>query len=140
VATNVFALSNAPQPAAPPAYFVPSSAGVAVPAGHTSWLLTVGTAGLATGQPLADVTVQYHYTNAMLNDGTGTLQPFTGWIDDCEAPLTTTYINKAGATVFQAFLGCDLKRIPNFYPDLARLQINSSPGYASVPSVTLVLN
>ena len=153
---NVFSINNVPIPAAPPAYFTPSSNGAPVPAGHTSWVLTFTTTGLPAGQLLADITVQYHYTNAQLGvtgqpnqgqvtnlDGTVTEIPggtFTGWIDDCESALPTTYTDKSGNTVFASYLGCDLNRIPGYYPDRARFLISSSPGYASVPNVTLALN
>lgn len=137
---QVLSTNNVPLPAAPPSYFIPNANGVSVPAGHTSWQLVFTTTGLPNGAPLCSMTVQYHYTGAMLNDGTGTLQPFTGWIDDCQSDLVTTYTNRLGQVVHQSFMGCTLNRIPNFYPDNARLNVTSCPGYASVPNVTLNLN
>lgn len=132
---NVFTANNFPLPAAPPDYFLPNANGVAVPVGHTSWNLTFDTTGLAPDQPLAFVAVDYHYTNAQLSG-----QPFTGWIEDCSAPLTTTHTDKLGNVVFSAFLGCSLNRVLGFYPDFARLHVTSSPGYARIPSATLQLN
>lgn len=159
----VFSANNVPLPAAPPGYFVSGahpdpSAGSAVPANHTSYLLTITTTGLTADQPLATIMVQYHYTNVVLfpgnvvdagrvtnADGSQTIIPgtnsFTGWIDSCSAPMRTTHKARDGVTdeFFEQF-GCDLQRIPNAYPDLARLLVLSSPGYASIPNVTLQLN
>ena len=153
---EVFTVSNFPLPAAPPGYFVLSANGSSVPAGHASWQVVIDTTGLTAGQSLADVVVQYHYTSVQLGatgvsnqgqvtntDGTVTQitgGTFTGWIDDTETPLTTTFTNKTGGTVFQAFLGADMNRIVGAYPDLARFLVKSSPGYASVPSATFSLN
>lgn len=159
--TTVFTAANFALPAAPPMYFVPNANGSAVPAGHSSWLLSFNTTGLPAGQVLAELWVQYHFTNAQLgatgqpnqgqvhnSDGTVTQIVgglFTGWLDDCGAvgangALTTSHTNKLGATVFNAYLGCDLNRLIGYYPDAARFLVTSSPGYASVPSVTLTLN
>ncbi len=162
---NVFTIRNFPIPAAPPGQFVPNVNGTSVPAGHDSWVLTIDTTGLTAGHELAEVWVQYHYTGVQLGatglpnqgqvtntDGTVTLitgGTFTGWINDCGAidtngvgtgALMTSRIDKTGATVFNAFFGCDLKRIMNAYPDATRFLIVSSPGYANVVSATFDLN
>lgn len=154
--TNVFTAANFPLPATPPGYFVPDANGRSVPSGHATWQLVIDTTGLTAGQDLVDVVVQYHYTSVQLGatglpnqgqvtntDGTVTQIVggiFTGWIDDCEAPLTTTYTDKLGQPVHQASLGCDLNRIMNAYPDTGRFLVRSTPGYANIPRVTLSLN
>lgn len=156
MAANVFTVNNVPLPAAPPGYFVPNVNGSNVPSGHTSWLLVITTTGLPANQPLATVQVQYHYTSVQLGatgqpdqgfvtntDGSQTSitgGTFTGWIDDCSAPMRTTHKARDGTDEFFEQFGCDLNRIQNAYPDKARILILSSPGYASVPSVTLQLN
>lgn len=157
---NVFTASNFPLAAAPPGYYLSGNqqnpaAGSAIPAGHTSWQLLIDTTGLADAQPFATIVVQYHYTSAQLGaaglsnqgqltntDGSvtqidgGTL---TGWIDDCTGTMPTSVVNRVGATVHRVSFGCDLNRIPGFYPDLGRVLILSTPGYASIPSAALNL-
>lgn len=138
-----------------PGDFIPNPAGRQVPAGHVSWLLTIDTTGLPADQPLAFVVVQYHYTGVQLGatglpnqgavtnpDGTVTQitgGTFTGWIDDCSSPLTTTVIDKQGNVLHSAFLGCSLNRIMNAYPDNVRLLNLTSPGYQSVASASMDL-
>ena len=154
--TVIFTATNFPLPSTPPSYFVPDASGRAVPSGHATWQLVIDTTGLTAGQSLVDVIVQYHYTAVQLGatgkpnqgqvtntDGTVTQidgGTFTGWIDDCEAPLNTTFTNKLGQVVHQASLGCDLNRIMGAYPDTARALIKSTPGYANIPSATLNVN
>jgi hypothetical protein len=153
---DVFRATNFPLPAAPPMYHVSGahpnpSAGSAIAPGHSSWGLVIDTTGLPNAQQLADVIVQYHYTNVQLgvtgmaNQGhltnleiVGGL--FTGWIDDCGDTLFTTYTPKTGGIQHLAALGCGLNRIMNAYPDLGRFIVKTSPGYARVPSAVLQLN
>jgi len=153
---TVFTVRNFAIPASPPGNFVPNANGRTVPANHDSWELTIDTTGLPNDQLLADVVVQYHYTGVQLGatgqpnqgqltntDGSITQIDggiFTGWINDCEAPLRTTYTDRQGNVLHSAFLGCDLHRILGAYPDTVRFLIISSPGYGSVPSATFDLN
>ncbi len=153
---TVFSIVNFPILPTPPGRYVPSVDGRSVPLGHDTWLLQVDTTGLPDNQLLALVMVQYHYSGVQLGvtgmpsqgevtnpDGSKTQivgGSFTGWIDDCGAPLHTTRLDRHGAVVHNAFLDCDLNRILGAYPDAARFLILSSPGYANVPSVTFTLN
>lgn len=156
---HAFTATNVPIAAAPPGYFVPNSNGAAVPPNKDTFQLVFDTTGLPDNQPFLHVWVQLHYTNTQLGvtglpdqgrvtntDGTETSIPggtFTGWIDDSGADFPTTHPDKQGNTVHEASLGGTFRRIPptpqtpNPYPDRARLLVLSSPGYASVPSVSL---
>lgn len=152
---QAFVLNNVRFVAAPPGDFIPNAAGRQVPAGHLSWSLVIDTTGLPDDQPLATIIVQDHYTNVQLGvtglpdqgqltnaDGTITHITgglFTGWIDDCAAPLRTTFVNKQGQTIHEATLGCTLNRIQNAYPDNVRLLSMDSPGYPSVQSATMTM-
>lgn len=154
--TTLFSVVNFDLAPTPPGYFVPSTNGSLVQNGHIGWQLTIDTTGLPAGQLLAEVQVQYRYQNVQLGvtgmpnqgqvtntDGSVTQIPggtFTGWIDDCSAPLPTTFTNKQGQVVHQATLSCGLNRIPGAYPDRGRFLVKNSPGYVNVPSAVLTLN
>ena len=150
-----------PAAAAGAGYFVSGNIqnpdnGSSIPTGHTDWHLVIDTTGLPVGQELVHVVVQYHYTSVQLGvtglsnqgavtnvDGTVTSitgGTFTGWIDDCGATLLTTGIDKLGNVTHLSDLGSQLNRILGAYPDLGRFLVLTSPGYASVPSVTFNIN
>jgi len=122
--TVVSVRTNVVVPAVPPSIFYPNSTGDAVPAGGTSWKLTVDSALFSAGST-ADLTVQYQYAGVWVDDaGVGgfTLGPRT----DVKTGLTTTLNNLTSSIGSNA----------NPYPDRGRIRVDSCPA-GTISSITL---
>ena len=127
--TTVFNVTNVVVPAAPPTFFAPSSAGVAVPAGATGWSLFVDSTGYSAGSS-ASMTVQYQYSGV--------------WVNDVGVSGFTmgSYTNGKGVVTSVNSLNSSIGSFDNTghrigpYPDRVRLQIDQITA-GTIASITV---
>lgn len=139
---TVFNQNNVVLPAAPPTYYAPSPAGVAVPAGKTAWELLFDTTGLTPGQLLVNVTLEYQRA-AQWTDKAGFVHPANEWLPDMGADLRTGPQGKTGSPI--ARMASSIGAVGpggvmvEPYPSNARFRVDQCPGW-TVPNIKLNLS
>ena len=109
---------------APPAYFIPNAAGVALPAGLTSFVMNLDLANWSTADTLAFI-IEYSYDGG------------TTWREDFGASMPGgSFTTKAGGSTSVHSVTTGIPQNP--YPQRARFRVDTATGSGRV-SITGVV-